>query len=450
MSSFSKRPGGEDHHESSELSRWSSAALARPITVSRLPENPSQEALNTIPIPELEVVEAIADTEDDPEVSSISEDAEQVVMFLSQQMRTSLQSIMGYSEMIEEDISEGCIDNASQDLLRVREVSMSLLDAVRRLEQQLSEERQRQLLVERLGIFSRRLHGLDRRQDIFAALVESTCGLVEFDRVMVFDTSKNERTFDVRCGMFDGDVEPCEGHLRQLWRTVTTSRRVCIEHIVDQQHALACPVIVEEDVAFVVVFLRGAPHSRAFTGYQAGVFQAFLTQMERALDSIRELDSIRRLALFDGLTGVLNRRGFFQVAERLEGERATLMLDIDHFKRINDTYGHASGDEVLREIAARIQLALRGDDLVGRYGGEEFAVVLPDVGLGIAVIVAQRLRHQINATPVVLADGTEIAVTASIGVAVGEQGLGALLDIADKGLYMAKRQGRDRVEVARV
>lgn len=447
MSSFSKRPGGETD-ESDELSRWSSATLARPITVSRLPDSPSEDAPNTIPIPELEEIEAAEGGE--REVSSIAEDAEQVVMYLSQQMRTSLQSIMGYSEMIEEDINDGHIDNASQDLIRVREVSMSLLDAVRKLEQQLAEERQRQLLVERLGIFSRRLHGLDRRQDIFAALVESTCGLIEFDRFMVFDASAGERVFDIRCGEFEGAVEPREDHLRQLWRTAATSRRVCIERITDEHQALACPIISGGDVAFVVVFLRCSPRCRAFTGYQAGVIQAFLTQMERALDSIRELDSIRRLALFDGLTGVLNRRGFFQVAERLEGERATLMLDIDHFKRINDTYGHASGDEVLREIAARIQLALRGDDLVGRYGGEEFAVVLPDVGLGVAVVVAQRLRHQINATPVVLADGTEVVVTASIGVAVGEQELGALLDIADRGLYMAKRQGRDRVEVARV
>ncbi|HEV8026092.1 MAG TPA: PleD family two-component system response regulator [Stellaceae bacterium] len=162
------------------------------------------------------------------------------------------------------------------------------------------------------------------------------------------------------------------------------------------------------------------------------------------------------LALTDGLTGLYNRRYLMAhldglMARAADGQNGTalLMIDIDYFKRVNDTHGHAAGDAVLREIAGRIQRHVRSFDLVARYGGEEFVVVMPDTPLSVAALVAERLRNTIADKPVGLGEGaSEKQVTVSIGIAMtrqkGDTG-GALLQRADKALYSAKGAGRDCV-----
>jgi two-component system, cell cycle response regulator len=126
-----------------------------------------------------------------------------------------------------------------------------------------------------------------------------------------------------------------------------------------------------------------------------------------------------------------------------------LMLDIDYFKRVNDTHGHVAGDAVLRDVAGRIQRNVRGFDLVARYGGEEFVVVMPDTGLPVATMVAERLRNMVADKPVALGDGGgDVSVTVSIGIAVAREGgdtAAQLLQRADKALYGAKASGRNCV-----
>jgi len=176
-------------------------------------------------------------------------------------------------------------------------------------------------------------------------------------------------------------------------------------------------------------------------------------------------EALRALAEQDPLTGLANRR-VFQSRFLLERERrarsgaplSMLMIDIDHFKRINDTWGHANGDRVLVALAQGCRATLRAVDLCARIGGEEFAVLLPDVGLDEGVIVAGRLRLALSALRVeAVADGhwsgndadRNIAFTVSVGVAeMGAdrvEGLDALLEVADRRLYRAKAEGRNRV-----
>jgi diguanylate cyclase (GGDEF)-like protein len=124
------------------------------------------------------------------------------------------------------------------------------------------------------------------------------------------------------------------------------------------------------------------------------------------------------------------------------------MLDIDHFKKINDTYGHQSGDLVLASVASTFQEVLRNVDISGRLGGEEFAVILPETGIEKATEVAERLREIISADKVTLTDGIEINYTVSIGVATlieKTSNINMLLNEADKALYKAKQTGRNRV-----
>jgi two-component system cell cycle response regulator len=162
------------------------------------------------------------------------------------------------------------------------------------------------------------------------------------------------------------------------------------------------------------------------------------------------------LALTDSLTGVFNRRYVNAHLPRLLDRAAdsnkpvsVLMFDIDHFKRVNDTYGHDIGDEVLREVAVRASRNLRNFDLVARLGGEEFVVIMPDTDGESAMMVADRLRTRIGDTPFVIsAPVGQITVTVSVGVAIGGRigdTVDHLLKRADEALYEAKRTGRNRV-----
>ncbi|HEX7969768.1 MAG TPA: PleD family two-component system response regulator [Stellaceae bacterium] len=183
------------------------------------------------------------------------------------------------------------------------------------------------------------------------------------------------------------------------------------------------------------------------------------TQIRRKRLQDRLVDNYQRrlkLALTDSLTGLSNRRYLMAHLDELmsrtadgHGGPGVLMLDIDYFKRVNDTHGHTAGDAVLREVASRIARHVRGFDLVARYGGEEFVVVMPDTGLPVATIVAERLRNVIAEKPITLDGGDgEANVTVSIGIAVAREGgdtAAALLQRADKALYGAKASGRNCV-----
>jgi diguanylate cyclase (GGDEF)-like protein len=166
-------------------------------------------------------------------------------------------------------------------------------------------------------------------------------------------------------------------------------------------------------------------------------------------------EQMRRLATIDGLTGMLNRRAFFeragsahQLALRLRKPIALLMLDIDHFKQLNDSFGHASGDEALKVFADTARGVLREHDLIGRLGGEEFALVLPGTRLEGALEAAERLRLAVLEAPV-FGGAPGYRMTVSIGVVTIEAGeeLTAALARADHALYAAKTGGRNRIEV---
>ncbi len=174
-----------------------------------------------------------------------------------------------------------------------------------------------------------------------------------------------------------------------------------------------------------------------------------------ALAVVRRAQRLLQLAVRDRLTGVYNR-GQFDVALAHEAKRAVryghelavALIDLDHFKRINDTYGHTVGDQVLIEIAARLARAVRSTDLVARYGGEEFGLLLPQTGRTDATRRIDALREQIAAVPMDVAGRDPIPVTFSAGIALvptdGESPA-AVLDRADARLFAAKRAGRNRV-----
>src|SRR5574343_1639721 len=177
-----------------------------------------------------------------------------------------------------------------------------------------------------------------------------------------------------------------------------------------------------------------------------------LSYFVRMRDSNRQL---RHMATHDTLTQVLNARAYYagcdhliRLAARNAAPYAVLFVDLDHFKRINDQHGHAAGDAVLKSVAATLQGSLRESDLLGRIGGEEFSIFLPNTDLEGALKVAESLRQRIEALRPEIGGEERITVTASIGVArnrIGEPSIMAIQQQADQAMYQAKSLGRNRV-----
>ncbi len=214
----------------------------------------------------------------------------------------------------------------------------------------------------------------------------------------------------------------------------------------------------------VPIMLRGKPigviavadrtGGEGFTADDEDLLLTLAFHAAFAIEKVNLHEEIVKMASTDGLTGLNNHMSFQErLAEEIERARrygsrvSLLMIDIDHFKDFNDTFGHVSGDEVLKKIGRILMDNIRAIDFASRYGGEEFTVILPEVSLDGAVIVAERIREAVEKNPVRI-NGKEAVVTLSIGVATfPDDALSRedLIDRADKALYLAKRTGRNKV-----
>ena len=220
------------------------------------------------------------------------------------------------------------------------------------------------------------------------------------------------------------------------------------------------PLAIEERrvIAAALDLVRGAEESEA---KYRDLEQRFLTIQHENMDLLMRNRILSEVSARDSLTGLYNR---WYVMEKIESEMnrslrhgspvAVLMIDIDYFKRVNDTWGHAVGDLVLKSVGQVLRDSCRVYDVPGRYGGEEFCVVLPETSLGNSPAVAERIRTRVAAAAVPVG-GTSVYVTASIGIAgIDDDTADAILtanapvDRADRALYVAKHRGRNRVELS--
>ncbi|KND62363.1 diguanylate cyclase (GGDEF domain) with PAS/PAC sensor [Candidatus Burkholderia verschuerenii] len=204
-----------------------------------------------------------------------------------------------------------------------------------------------------------------------------------------------------------------------------------------QQDCTFMPVTHERDVGAVCVTISDVTHA---------------SMMQRARDEA--VAKLQEFADRDGLTGIANRRYFdhrlgdqFSRWQRYGGELSMLLFDLDHFKRINDQLAHLVGDTVLRVMAERVARTVRVQDVFGRFGGEEFALLLPCTPFDDAMVVAEKVRCVIGETPIDV-KGARVPVTASVGVATARRDVTssyeALINESDAALYTAKREGRNR------
>ena len=215
---------------------------------------------------------------------------------------------------------------------------------------------------------------------------------------------------------------------------------------------LGAPVVFQERVTGLIALYNSGP--RTFVEENAEVAELFARQVAIALDNSRHVEDMEKQAVTDGLTGLYNRRAFNDAGTR-EVERARryqrplslILFDIDHFKDVNDSYGHPVGDHVLQVLTDRVKRTTRGTDIVCRYGGEEFIVLMPEAGHDEGLAMAERLRQEISRMTIVTAGGT-LSLTVSSGVAElrpDDENLDSLVARADRAMYQAKAAGRNTV-----
>ncbi|MDD5470440.1 MAG: GGDEF domain-containing protein [Sideroxydans sp.] len=226
-----------------------------------------------------------------------------------------------------------------------------------------------------------------------------------------------------------------------------------LQSVIELLAASKMPVQGLQSPAVHVLKLGALDAYLATEGYR----EARIDALQKALaESNEEVSRLHHMASTDQLTGLTN---FNSLMEKLELQVAkakerkhplcVMMADLDFFKKVNDTYGHMVGDMVLRHTAKRIKAAVRDFDIVGRFGGEEFTIVLKNTDIDMAKVIAERIRNEISATPMHVKE-TNIHITISLGGAMlkHEETREALLDRADAALYEAKRTGRNRVVFA--
>ncbi len=242
----------------------------------------------------------------------------------------------------------------------------------------------------------------------------------------------------VRVGSGDADAAPAEGE--------------------PSGTALVAVPLKSSTTVIGVLLLWDHEGGEDFTDDDVATLRTFTSQATVAVDNVLLHEEARRLSITDGLTGLWNYRYFtmtigkeIERAARFDRPLALLVLDLDHFKLVNDVFGHQRGDAVLVELAARVRAQVRDVDTLARYGGEEFVVVLPETDEDGAGLFAERIRAAVRRRPFGEAGEQQIDVTASIGVAVFPSN-GAtsteLLRRADEALYVAKRSGRDTWRLA--
>jgi len=254
--------------------------------------------------------------------------------------------------------------------------------------------------------------------------------------------------------------DPGVEHLRRAGRPLPVEqlafRSPAFAHHGPEPDGLAVPLLSQQRLIGILIVGR-KEGSRAWPAEELDLLNLLAHHVATVFENARLFES----ATYEGLTGLLRREAILEQLDR-ELERAQrygrpltiAMADLDHFKDVNDRHGHLAGDSLLRRMSQILAGGLRSTDWIGRYGGEEFLLVLPETGMEGAAAVAEKIRDRVQGTLVPLDDGAPVHVTVSIGLASLDEGAGRapgkatardLIAAADRSLYAAKNAGRNRV-----
>jgi len=376
--------------------------------------------------------------------------------------------------LLADSLEEGAFEREQARALSL--VSTQIADTIvgARTNEQLQSEREDFAAYYDL---SKKLSASLNMEAIFSILLDSTKDVVPFNAAaLVIKDELSDRIMlkavrGIELDMPDMELSPEDSlvnwameHARTLYvprlanlqqgkRTPLLSEKVKVKGM---SSVLIIPLLVKNQ-PMGALMLAARAHD-AFSTYHQRLLEALVNQAAVSFSNAQLFTKLERMAVLDGLTGLYNHRYFQEQlerelarAERAGSSLALVIMDIDHFKQVNDTYGHPTGDVVLKHISAIVKGAIRNIDLAARYGGEEFAIVLPEADMSGAAGFAERLRREVEAKTA-HTDFGALGVTVSLGVsAYPEFGRkrSELIDFADKALYHAKRLGRNRVVSAK-
>jgi two-component system cell cycle response regulator len=323
------------------------------------------------------------------------------------------------------------------------------------------ELRRRRYDLEALARMAGDLDRITDPRDVAATLLGYLCETFEVDRGLVLAAKEDSpRVLASHPGRFPFH-NPDDLAASEIVSLACERRRTLLVSEIDPEHEpglsallpmasklIVCPLLLEGRAAGAVILEPSHRYRRA-ERRMVTMVERFCSHGALTLENAWLVEQLGAMASTDGLTGLANRRTFdasleheLSRGDRTGGHVGLLMADIDHFKQVNDTHGHQAGDDILREVAAIMRRNCRDFDTVGRFGGEEFALVLPGMDEHAVVQAGERLRQLVES------GDTSIPVTVSIGAAAAPPGLkqpGLLIAAADAALYRSKREGRNRV-----
>ncbi len=314
-----------------------------------------------------------------------------------------------------------------------------------------------------------RQHGLT---SVLQKITESSVALLKADggKLFLCNESQQEVRCVTSCRAPDGQLnevlhygEGAAGKVAQTGQSLLVNnyatwpgRARLFEALWKPASLLSVPMLWQDRVTGVIQVFRSQSQD-SFHQADQDLLVLFASQAATALENSRLYEKLQHQAITDELTGVYNRRGLFELGRRdLERSRrygrllSVILFDIDHFKQVNDRFGHAVGDQVLAAVGKTCVGSVREVDIVGRYGGEEFVMLLPEAELPVAQQVAERIRKLVEQICVPTTLGEDARVTISIGVTEMQESdneLDTLLSRADNAMYAAKQAGRNRVMV---
>lgn len=325
------------------------------------------------------------------------------------------------------------------------------------------------LLEEKQGILLKNLHETTKRltsthdlDKLMRYALTSLSRLTHFEHgfLTLSGEDGHEMKVSIGWGAWDG-IDFSRPERDPFFRRLIVERRVVLES--DQEEnsplpdlnirtRLGIPIMYHDRPLGLIVLY--SEYSRRIQAGEQEILRDFAGQVGISIENVRLFSEMNRMASMDGLTGVYNRSHFLKLAKRHLAQcrntgkpMSLIMVDIDHFKHINDRYGHLTGDKVIQETVKRLAELAQPRGIIGRYGGEEFVLILPGVTAEQALRLAEIMRKTIAASPLLLGDQS-IGCTISLGVSSLEadiSGITALIDQADQALYRAKESGRNCV-----
>ncbi len=295
-------------------------------------------------------------------------------------------------------------------------------------------------------------------EEIFNIFEKFILKMVDGFHYYEFDRENYKLLKDVKAGQthlwercLETEITPCK-----VFKTGTSFEKsensICLQaKVKDKVHHVCFPIFTNGNITSIVFFASLKP----FDALTKKFLQRYVQIFNSYLNNIRLYHLTRELSIKDALTGIYNRRFIYEAFEkeiskcrRLKKNFSILLIDLDNFKKINDTYGHLAGDKVLTEVALLLKTELRSMDYIGRFGGEEFLALLAETSKKEAFLIANRLREKLSSHSIYLSSGEKIYITASFGVAEcpsdGDD-INTLLSTADKRLYKAKTLGKNLV-----